>query len=182
MKAGGRGGCRRASAEALRDTGQSSTGREPPIPSLLIAVDRHRKPQFMSTSHTPPPSLPPTHMQVAWGSGHHQPLGTSVCICMLVTQSCLTLPPCGPVASQAPFHGILQARILEWVAISFSGSLRHPGIEPESPVDSLQSFPTREALGTSAVPLQTLKVSTYVATLERCQPRVAPAGLGWFLR
>ena len=82
-------------------------------------------------------------------------------------------------------HGILQARILEWVAISFSGDLPHPGIEPESPVlqaDSLQSFPTREALGTSAVPLQTLKVSTYVATLERCQPRVASAGLGWFLR
>ena len=29
-------------------------------------------------------------------------------------------------------HGIFQARILEWVAISFSGGLPHPGIEPES--------------------------------------------------
>ena len=27
-------------------------------------------------------------------------------------------------------HGILQARILEWVAISFSGDLPNPGIEP----------------------------------------------------
>ena len=30
-------------------------------------------------------------------------------------------------------HGILQARILEWVAIPFSGDLPNPGIEPGSP-------------------------------------------------
>ena len=30
-------------------------------------------------------------------------------------------------------HGILQARILEWVAISFSGDLPDPGIEAGSP-------------------------------------------------
>ena len=30
-------------------------------------------------------------------------------------------------------HGILQAKILEWVAISFSRDLSNPGIEPESP-------------------------------------------------
>ena len=38
-----------------------------------------------------------------------------------VTQSCLTL--CNPVDCSLPdssVHGILQARILEWVAISFS--------------------------------------------------------------
>ena len=29
-------------------------------------------------------------------------------------------------------HGILQARILEWVAISSSRGLPHPGIKPES--------------------------------------------------
>ena len=29
-------------------------------------------------------------------------------------------------------HGILQARILEWVAIPFSGDLPLPGIEPAS--------------------------------------------------
>ena len=28
-------------------------------------------------------------------------------------------------------HGILQARILEWVAISFPGDLPDPGIEPK---------------------------------------------------
>ena len=30
-------------------------------------------------------------------------------------------------------HGISQARILEWVAISFPGGLHNPAIEPESP-------------------------------------------------
>ena len=40
--------------------------------------------------------------------------------------------------------GILQARILEWVAIPFSGDLPDPGIEPRSPplqVDSLRPEP-----------------------------------------
>ena len=31
-------------------------------------------------------------------------------------------------------HGILQARILEWVAFPFLGDLPNPGIEPRSPV------------------------------------------------
>ena len=41
-------------------------------------------------------------------------------------------------------HGILQARILEWVAIPFSRDLTNPGIEPRSPalqVDSLSAEP-----------------------------------------
>ena len=44
-----------------------------------------------------------------------------VCVCVLVTQSCLTL--CNPMFCSPPsssVHGVLQARILEWVAISFS--------------------------------------------------------------
>ena len=44
-----------------------------------------------------------------------------VCVCVLVTQSCPT--PCDPMHCSPPgssVHGILQARILEWVAISFS--------------------------------------------------------------
>ena len=53
-----------------------------------------------------------------------------------VAQSCPTL--CDPVDCSPPsssVHGILQARILEWVAISFSrGSSRSdPGIKPRSP-------------------------------------------------
>ena len=37
---------------------------------------------------------------------------------------------CGP--SGFSIHGILQARILEWVAFSSAGELSNPGIEPIS--------------------------------------------------
>ena len=49
---------------------------------------------------------------------------------------------CSPPGSSV--HGILQARILEWVAISFSRDLPNPGIEPRSPAlqaDALSSEP-----------------------------------------
>ena len=45
----------------------------------------------------------------------------NVCVCVLVAQSCSTL--CDPVDCILPgssVRGILQARTLEWVAISFS--------------------------------------------------------------
>ena len=48
-------------------------------------------------------------------------------------QSCLTLY--GPLDCSLPdssVHGILQARILDWVAISSSGDLPDPGIKPRS--------------------------------------------------
>ena len=60
-----------------------------------------------------------------------------------VAQSCPTL--CNPVDCSPPgssVRGILQARILEWVAISFSG------IEPRSPAlqaDVLTSEPPGKA-------------------------------------
>ena len=51
-----------------------------------------------------------------------------------VAQSCPTL--CDPMDCSPPgssVHVISQARILEWVAISFAGDLPNPGIEPTSP-------------------------------------------------
>ena len=48
-------------------------------------------------------------------------------------QSCLTL--CNPVDCSLPgssVHGILQARILEWVAMSSSRESSDPGIKPVS--------------------------------------------------
>ena len=42
---------------------------------------------------------------------------------------------CNPMDCSLPgssVHGILQARILEWVAIPYSGDLPNPGIEPAS--------------------------------------------------
>ena len=51
-----------------------------------------------------------------------------------VAQSCSALSnpmSCSPMGSSV--HGILQAIILEWVAISPPGDLPDPGIEPGSP-------------------------------------------------
>ena len=63
-----------------------------------------------------------------------------------VAQSCQTL--CDPMDCSLPgfsIHGILQARILEWVGISFSrGDIPNPGIKPGSPAleaDALTSEP-----------------------------------------
>ena len=53
---------------------------------------------------------------------------------LLVAKSRLTL--CNPMdcsQSGSSAHGVYQARILEWVAISFSRDLPNPWIEPESP-------------------------------------------------
>ena len=62
-----------------------------------------------------------------------------------VAQLCLT--PCDPMGSTV--HGILQARILEWVAFPFSRGSSHPGIELGSPSlqeDSLPAELTRKPL------------------------------------
>ena len=64
---------------------------------------------------------------------------------MLVAQSGPTL--CDPMDCSLPdscVHVILQARILEWVAIPFSRGFSAPEIKPGSPTlqaDSLQSEP-----------------------------------------
>ena len=58
-----------------------------------------------------------------------------------VAQSCLTL--CNTMDWSPPgssIHGILQARILEWVAISFSRDLPDPGIKPRSPALQADAF------------------------------------------
>ena len=43
--------------------------------------------------------------------------------------------------SGSSVHGMLQARILEWVAISFFGGLPNPGIEPMCPALQAVSLP-----------------------------------------
>ena len=67
-----------------------------------------------------------------WPDG---PLGRKVKV--LVTESCLTLatPPGSSV------HGILQARILEWAAMSFSRDLLNPGNKPRSPTLQADCLP-----------------------------------------
>ena len=58
----------------------------------------------------------------------------TVCCCCAVIKLCLilcNLIDCSPPGS--PVHGIFQARILEWAAISKSRGSPDPGIEPASP-------------------------------------------------
>ena len=62
---------------------------------------------------------------------------------VLFDQLCLTL--CNPMDCSwpgSPVHGVLQARMLEWVAIPFSGDLPNPGVEPGSPALQADSLPT----------------------------------------
>ena len=75
--------------------------------------------------------------------------------CCLVTKSCLTL--CDSMDYSLPsssVHGIIQARKLEWVAISYSrqenwsglpfpapGDLPNPEIEPTTPAWQVDSLP-----------------------------------------
>ena len=47
--------------------------------------------------------------------------------CVLVAQSCPTLfDPMDYSPPGSSIHGILQARVLEWVAIAFSAPVPHP--------------------------------------------------------
>ena len=64
-----------------------------------------------------------------------------LCVCTL---SKLGLMLCNPMDCSLPgfsIHEILQARILEWVAISFSRDLPNPGIKPRSPALQVDSLP-----------------------------------------
>ena len=61
----------------------------------------------------------------------------------LVAKSCPT--HCYPMDYSLPgssVHGILKARILEWIAIYFSRDLPNPGIKPGSPELHADSLPT----------------------------------------
>ena len=60
-----------------------------------------------------------------------------------VAQSCLTL--CDPMDCSlqgSSVHGTFQARVLEWVAISFSRGSSHPGIELGSPALKAEALPS----------------------------------------
>ena len=67
---------------------------------------------------------------------------------VFIEQSCLILcNPKGCGSAGSSVHGILHARILEWVAILFSGDLPYPRIKPRSlalQVDALLSETLRD--------------------------------------
>ena len=61
---------------------------------------------------------------------------------MLVAQSCLTLyDPMDCNQPGSSVHGILRARILEWLAFPSPGDLPSLGIEPRSPAVQADSLP-----------------------------------------
>ena len=65
-----------------------------------------------------------------------------VYVYVLVGQSCPTL--CDPMDYSLPgssVHGIPQERILEWVAIPFSGDLPNPAFKPRSSTLWADSLP-----------------------------------------
>ena len=71
-----------------------------------------------------------------------------------VTQVCPTL--CDPMGYTV--HGILQARILEWVAMPSSRDIPNPGIQPRSPTLQTDSSPAEppgkpKSTGVGSLPL-----------------------------
>ena len=61
-----------------------------------------------------------------------------------VTHSCPTLCNTMDCSPQAPVLGILQARILEWVAVFFPRRSSNPGIKPGSPELQADSLPSEQ--------------------------------------
>jgi len=81
-----------------------------------------------------------------WGGTNWKSRYIGIYMSVSVIESCLTL--CDPMDCSPPdssIHGILQARILEWVAIPSSGrswDLPNPGIEPGSSTLQADSLPS----------------------------------------
>ena len=63
-------------------------------------------------------------------SDHLSPTCLCAVCCAKSVQLCPTL--CDPIGLCSSVHGILQARILEWVAMPSSGDIPDPGIKPKS--------------------------------------------------
>ena len=112
--------------------------------------------RLQGTGHQSSPANPQALRQSqGTGSASQLPQGTSLLrpgswiivsrtgVTVLVAQSCPTLcdpTDCSPPGSSVP--GVLQARILEWVAVSFPGDLPDPGVEPSSPALQADSMPS----------------------------------------
>ena len=77
-------------------------------------------------------------LQEYWSGLPCPPPGSTIFVVVVkVTQSCLTL--FNP--KDYTVHGILQSRILEWVAFPFPGDLPNPGIKPRAPALQADALP-----------------------------------------
>ena len=115
-----------------------------PPPSLSVSSDPTHHAPVLLAQNCCPLSFAPFDSELASRLLCHLDLTSSFSLslytililnlCVLTTQSCPTLcdrldysPP------RASVHGILQARMPEWKALSFSSDLPNPGIAPKSP-------------------------------------------------
>ena len=89
--------------------------------ALMQGVSRHDPPKALSYS-----CLSLLHVWRRWSE-------------VKVAQLCLTLRD----PMDYTVHGILQARILKWVASPFSRDLPNPGVEPRSPALEVDSLPAK---------------------------------------
>ena len=114
------------------------------------------------------------------------------CVYVLVAKSCLTL--CDPMdcsLSGSSVHGILQARILEWVVLLSSRGASQHRIEPGSPALRVDSLSTglpgnpliRGDLGTNGKETQPSvfeeEVRDYSLEEEMCRLRPEESGVRW---
>ena len=83
-----------------------------------------------------------------------------------VTQPCWTL--CDPMAYIV--HGILQARILEWVAFPFSGDLPNPGIKPRSSILQADSLPAESQGKPKNTRVDTLSLLQWIFPTQGLNP------------
>ena len=103
------------------------------------------------------------YMDLVWGALGMIPAYYVYCALeVLVAQSFPTL--CDPMDSLpvSSVHGILQVRLLEWVAVPFSRGSSNPGMEPRCPALQADSLPS-EAPGKPIVQLiQSLLYQLYL--------------------
>ena len=86
-----------------------------------------------------------------------------------VSQSCPTVTPWTVGLPGSSIHGVLQARILEWVARSSFRDLPSPGIKPRSPALqanlyhlSHQGSPNQEEIEYLNRPITTTEIETVI--------------------
>ena len=95
------------------------------LPSLL-PFTAHRKSRKFSDPQPAPTRQSPLERTLAYRRGYYS---HGVCMCATSLQSCLTLCNCSPPGSSV--HGILLARILEWVAMPLlQGTFLTQGLNP----------------------------------------------------
>ena len=108
-----------------------------------------------------------------------------MCVCARThAKSCLTLlQPDGLELPGSSVHGILQARILEWFAISCSRGSSHPGIKPTSlvfPASAGGFFTTMPPQKLNLRPLgKCLSLHLHIGPLWSSQYCIFPSSWVW---